>query len=62
MRSAASKRVRSRKRLKAAAVRKALHLSRPRRTTVDGMTFALDVEGKARAAGGLPAPSDEAGA
>jgi hypothetical protein len=46
MRSEASKRVRARKRLKAAAVRKALHLRRPRRTTVDGMTFALDVEGK----------------
>lgn len=45
MRSEASKRVRQRKRIKAGVVGRAFRLRRPRVTTVDGMTFALDVRG-----------------
>jgi hypothetical protein len=46
MRGEASKRVRARKRLKAGVVHKALRLRKPRRATIDGMEWALDVSGK----------------
>lgn len=46
MRSEASKRVRQRKRLKAGIVHRALRLRRPRRSTIDGAEWALDVSGK----------------
>lgn len=49
MRSEASKRVRTRKRIRAAAVRNALVMRRPRVSarSIDGREWALDVRGKA---------------
>jgi hypothetical protein len=47
MRSEASKRIRQRKRLKAGVIAKAFRLRRPKRQAMDGMTWALDVSGKA---------------
>jgi hypothetical protein len=46
MRSEAWKRVRQRKRLKAGIVRRALRVRRPRRATIDGAEWAIDVSGK----------------
>jgi hypothetical protein len=46
MRSEASKRIRQRKRLKAGVVSRAFRLRRPRKTTIDGQEWALDVSGK----------------
>lgn len=45
MRAEASKRVRTRKRIKAGIVRKALHLRRPRNVDLDGGEWTIDVSG-----------------
>jgi hypothetical protein len=46
MRSEASKRIRQRKRLKSGIVAKALRMRRPRKATIDGAEWAVDVSGK----------------
>jgi hypothetical protein len=47
MRSELSKRVRARKRIKAAAIREALRLRRAQGSDIDAMEWAIDVSGKA---------------